>query len=64
MSDQTKVPGDPTDVIDIVNAKGEGARIRERDFPEWAAKGFVRVVPSASQAPIPLQPENGDAEDE
>lgn len=55
MPEPTKVPGDPAEVIDIVNPKGEGARIRERDFPAWSAKGFVRGTkyPSGDQSSAP-----------
>lgn len=55
MPDPVKVPGDPAEVIDVVNAKGEGARIRERDFPAWSAKGFVRgtTFPSGDQSSAP-----------
>lgn len=53
-------PGNPAEVIDIVNANGEGARIRERDFEAWSAKGFVRGLTYPAPTPPPVPPAPSD----
>lgn len=55
---EPKTPGNPNEVIDVVNAKGEGARIREKDFEAWSAKGFVRGTTFPTPA-APADPATG-----
>lgn len=54
---------DENEVIDIVAASGEGARIRRKDFPAWQARGFVEGTeypkpPTKTEQPKTEQPKD------